>query len=158
MGMGDTMQVILQIWNFISSIGQNAGILEPEQKRLKITNQLNFVSLLFYLIFNTVFLVFNIHLIQFDYYLTGLLFIAVFLLNLNGRYISARLLLCISLYWGMVNIIILYGKILEANLLLFPVMMVPFFIFDMTRKRLLFATLLLPFMFFVSEVYQGYSL
>jgi PAS domain S-box-containing protein len=149
------MQVILQIWNFISSIGQNAGILEPEQKRLKITNQLNFVSLLFYLIFNTVFLVFNIHLIQFDYYLTGLLFTAVFLLNLKGKYISARLLLCISLYWGMVNIIILYGKILEANLLLFPVMMVPFFIFDMTRKRLLFATLLLPFMFFVFGSLSG---
>lgn len=149
------MKVILNIWNFISSIGQNAGILEPEQKRLKITNQLNFVALIFYLIFNTVFLVFDIHLIQFDYYLTGLLFVAVFVLNLKQKFISARLLLCISLYWGLVNIIILYGKTLEANLLLFPVMLVPFFIFDMTRTRLIFAMLLMPFLFFIFGSLSG---
>ncbi|HRH62221.1 MAG TPA: histidine kinase dimerization/phosphoacceptor domain -containing protein [Bacteroidia bacterium] len=155
MGAGDTMQVMLKIWNYISSIGQNTAIPEPEHRRLRITNQLNFISLIFYLLFNTVFLILEIHLIQFDYYLTGLLFVAVFVLNLKQKYISARLLLCISLYWGLVNIIVLYGKTLEANLLLFPVMLVPFFIFDMTRKRLIFATFLLPFLFFIFGSLSG---
>ncbi len=144
------LKLLKKSWDFITTIGISPFVSEAEARRIKITNQLSFLGFVCYLIFDTTFLFLNIAIFQFDYYSVGVFFPLVHFLNHKQKNNAAKLLLCSILYFGIFNMIFFYGKTFETNLLLFPVLQVPFFIFDIRQHKYIFITLVIPFLAFIS--------
>ena len=144
-----TMNNIQNLWQYISNLGAQYYASESEIRRVRITNQLCLVAFFCYLVFDSAFLIFSIPVFQFDYFLTGFLFPIVFYLNSTNRATGAKLLLCGILFIGIFNLIFYYGKTFETNLLLFPVMQVPFFLFGRKQRKYFLLTIFLPFLIFI---------
>ncbi len=151
------MEQVKRLWNLLSSCGVTTFISEAEIKRIKITNQLSIVALFCYLLFEFSFLFLSIPIFQFDYFITGLFFPLVIYLNFKGSPNAAKLLLCAILYFGIFNMMFFYGKTVETNLLLFPVLQVPFFLFDSKQRKFLLITLVVPFLCFLFINLSGIS-
>jgi PAS domain S-box-containing protein len=151
------LQKIKSIWNLLSSFGVHSLISDSEVKRIKLTNQLCLFSFVFYLVFDTVFLLFDIPVFQFDYYLTGLIFPIVLYLNYKGKTTAAKLMLYFIFNFGVLNLHFFYGKSFETNLLLFPVMQIPFFLFSRKQSNYLLITIMFPFLAFIYVNLSGIS-
>lgn len=143
------MNELQNLWHKLTNLGTDYYVSESEIRRVKITNQLCFVAFLCYIIFDSTFLFFNIPIFQFDYYSIGLLFPVVLYLNSKNKATAAKLLLCTILFIGIFNMIFFYGKTFETNLLLFPVMQVPFFLFGRKQRNYFLLTIFLPFLIFI---------
>jgi PAS domain S-box-containing protein len=139
------MEPLKSIWNFIS----NCGVTYSEIKRIKITNQLSAVAFVCYLIFQFSFIYFLVPSHHFDYFLIGVFFPLVIYLNYKGHPNAAKLLLCAVLYFGIFNMMFFYGVSVDSNLLLFPVLQVPFFLFDSSQRKFLWLSLVVPIVFFL---------
>ncbi|MBL0048119.1 MAG: PAS domain S-box protein [Bacteroidetes bacterium] len=151
------MNLLKSFWYFVTNCGINSFVSDSEIKRIKITNQLCLLAFGCYLLFDISFLIFQIPIFQFDYFITGLFFPGVLYLNHSGKNNAAKLLLCSILYFGIFIMLFFYGKTFETNLLLFPVLQVPFFIFDIKQRKFILITLVIPFLIFVGINLSGIS-
>ena len=151
------MNTLKIFWNFCSNFGVHTGLSDGEIKRIKITNQLCVLAFICYLFYDFTFLFLQIPIFQFDYFITGIIFLAVLFLNYKGNSTAAKVLLCTILYYGVFSMMFFYGKTFETNLLLFPVLQVPFFLFDTRQKKLLLLTSIIPFACFLYINMSGIS-
>lgn len=126
--------MVKSIWNKISNIGLQDPVGFSIAKRVKLTNQLALVAILFTLFYICVFIYWGITQIIFLEILGFLAYCSVLILSYFKRFQLAKCLFSIILYLQIFCLCLCFGKESQIHLLFIPITAVPLVLFDFKQK------------------------
>jgi PAS domain S-box-containing protein len=137
-------------WNFLSTIGLNDDTALSVSKRIKLTNQLAFISILLSILYIPVFTYWGFTNVLKFQAIALFTYLTVMLISSAGYNIAARSLYIIGLYMHMFILCLYFGEASQMHLLFIPVTAVPLILFDLTEVRVILSFITLAILIYAS--------
>lgn len=139
-------------WDSISNIGLTQDTGNAVTKRIKLTNQLSFISIALTFFYTPVFIYWGLSKVIPFQGVAIFIYISSILLAINSNFLLSRFIYIIGLYLHMFVLCLSFGNSSQMHLIFIPVTAVPLILFDLSQTRIIIGFMLIS-IFFYSLLY-----